>query len=63
MGRENKEEGEMPTCYCLTFICCQPCGPNFHCFQNCVSWTPLCIFSCYVSHAAVSGTYLSVAVP
>jgi len=21
MGRENKEVGAMPTCYCLTFIC------------------------------------------
>jgi len=29
MGRENKEVGAMPTCYCLTFMCCQPCLPSF----------------------------------
>jgi len=29
MGRENKEVGVMPSCYCLTFMCCQPCLPNF----------------------------------
>jgi len=52
MGRENKEVGAMPTCYCLTFMCCQPCLPNFHCFQSCVSWIPFCIFSfCYFSYA------------
>jgi len=33
MGRENKEEGTMPTCHCLTFMCCQPCLPTFQCFQ------------------------------
>jgi len=22
MRRENKEVGVMPTCYCLTFMCC-----------------------------------------
>jgi len=26
------------------------------CFQSCELWIPFCIF-CYVSHAAVSGTY------
>jgi len=27
---------------------CQPCLPNFQCFQSCLSWTPFCIFSfCY----------------
>jgi len=58
MGRENKEVGAMPTCYCLTFMCCQPCLPNFQCFQSCVSWTPFCIrFFCYVGLAIVSGTY------
>jgi len=63
MGRENKEVGAMPTCYCLTFMCCQPCLPTFWCFQSYVSWTPFCIFSFfYVSHAVVSGTYSSVAV-
>ena len=46
----------MPTYYCLTFMCCQPCLPTFQCFQSCVSWTPFCIFSfCCVSHAVVSG--------
>jgi len=29
MGRDNKEVGAMPTCYCLTFMCCQPCLPSF----------------------------------
>jgi len=57
MGRETKEVWAMPTCYCLTFKCCQPCLPNFQCFQSCVSWTPFCIFSCYFSYAVVSGTY------
>jgi len=37
MGRENEEVGSMPTCYCLTFMCCQPYLPNFQCFQSCVS--------------------------
>jgi len=61
MGRETKELGAKPTSYCLTFICCQPCLPNFQCFQSCVSWTPFCIFSfCYFSYAVVSGTYLWV---
>ena len=32
MGRENKV-GTMPTCYCLIFMCCQPCLPNFHLFK------------------------------
>ena len=60
MGRENKEVGAMPTCYCL---CCQPCLPNFQCFQSCVSWTPFCIFSfCYFSFAVVWGTYPWVAI-
>jgi len=31
MRRENKEVGAMPTCYCLTFRCCQVCLPNFQC--------------------------------
>ena len=58
MGRETKEVGAMPTCYCLTFVCCKPCLPNFQFFQSCVSWTPFCIFSfCYFSYAVVSGTY------
>jgi len=52
----------MPTCYCPTFMCCQPCRPTFQWFQSCVSWTPLCIFSCYVSHAVVSGMYPLVAI-
>jgi len=34
----------MPTCHCLTFMCCQACLPNFQCFQSCVSWTPLLHF-------------------
>jgi len=56
MGNENNEVGTMPTSYCLTFMCCQPCLPNFQCFLSCVPWTPFCIFSfCYVSHAVVSG--------
>ena len=55
IGHENNEVWAIPTCYCLTFTCCQPCLPNFQCFQSCASWTPLCIFSlCYVSHAVVS---------
>jgi len=29
MGRKNKEVEAMPTCYRLTFMCCQPCLPNF----------------------------------
>jgi len=63
MGRENKEVETMPTCYCLTFMCCQPFLPNFQCFQRCVSWTPFCIFSfCYASNAVVSVTYPWVAV-
>jgi len=33
MGRKNKEVGKMPTCCCLTLICCQPCLPNFQCFK------------------------------
>jgi len=58
MRRGNKEVEAMPTCYCLTFVCCQPFLPTFQCFQSCVSWTPLCIFSfCYVSHVVVSGTW------
>jgi len=44
MGRENKEVGSMPTCYCLTFMCCQSCLPNFQCFHTCVSWTPFLHF-------------------
>jgi len=51
MVRENKKVDAMPTCYCLTFMCCQPCLPIFQCYQSFVSWTPFCIFSCYVSHA------------
>ena len=59
MGRESKQVGAMPICYCLTFVCCQPCLSNFQCFQSFVSWAPFCIFSsCYV----VSGTDPSVAV-
>ena len=46
----------MPTCYCLTFTCCQPCLPIFQGYQKFVSWTQVCTFSCYVSHAVVSGT-------
>jgi len=62
-GRENKEVRAMPTCYCLTFMCCKPCFSNFHCFQSCVSWTTYCIFSfCYFSYAVVSGTCPWVAV-
>jgi len=57
MGCENKKLKTMPTCYCLNFICCQPCLPSFQCFQSCVSWTPFCIFSCYASHVVVLGTY------
>jgi len=48
----------MPTCYRLTFMCCQPCLLTFQCFQSCVSWTPFC----YVRHTVVSETYPSVAV-
>jgi len=33
MGRENKEVGTMPTCYCVTFMCCQPCLPTFSVFK------------------------------
>jgi len=62
MGRETKEVGAMPTCYCLTVMCCQPCLPNFKCFQSCVSWTPICIFSSYFSYASISGLYPWVAV-
>jgi len=52
MGRETKEVEVVPTCYRLTFMCCQPCLPNFQWFQSCVSWTPFCIFSfCYFSYA------------
>jgi len=50
-------------CQFAIAMCCQSCLPNFQCFQSCVSWTPLCIFSfCYVSNAVVSGTYPWVAV-
>jgi len=67
MGRENKEVGAMPMCYCLTFmfpvLSSQLSKLCNMCFQSCVSWTPLCIFSfCYVSNAEVSGTYPWVAV-
>jgi len=63
MGHETKEVGAMPTCYYLTFMCCQSCLPNFQCFQNCVSWTSFCIFSfCCFSYAVVSGTYSWVTV-
>jgi len=62
MGRQNEELGPIPTCYCLTFMCCQPYLPNFQCFQSCVSWIPFCIFSFYVSNVVVSGTYPWVAV-
>jgi len=41
MGRNNKEVGAMPTWNWLTFMCCQPCLPNFQCFQSFVSWTLL----------------------
>jgi len=62
-GHENNEVGTMPTCYCLTFMCCQPCLPTFRCSQSFASWTTFCIFSfCYVSHAVVSGMYPWVAV-
>jgi len=61
MVRENKVEA-MPIYYYLTFMCCQPCLPNFQCFQSCASWTPFCISSCCVSHAIVSGVYPSVVV-
>jgi len=54
-GREKKLEAKS-TCYYLTFMCFQPCLPNFQCYQNFVSWTPFCIFYCYVSHAVVSVT-------
>jgi len=37
MGRNNKEVGAMPTWNWLTFMCCQPCLPNFQCYQNFVS--------------------------
>ena len=30
--RENKVEA-MSIYYCLTFMCCQPCFPNFQCFK------------------------------
>jgi len=43
MGRENKEVEAMPTCYCPTSVCCQPCLPTVQCFQSCVSWSPYCI--------------------
>jgi len=56
MERENKKVEAMPTCYCLTSMCCQPCLPIFQCHQNFVSWTLFCIFSCCFSHAIVSGT-------
>jgi len=63
-GCETKEVGAKPTCYCLTFMCFQPCLRNFQCFQSCVSWTPFCIFSfCYFSYAEVSETSPWVAVP
>jgi len=32
VGHENNEVGAIPTCYCLTFMCFQPCLPNFQCF-------------------------------
>jgi len=40
MGLENKEVEAMLTCFCPTFVCCQPCLSTFQCFQGCVSWTP-----------------------
>jgi len=55
MGRENKKVVAMPTCYCLTFMCCQPCLPIFQCYQNFASWTLLCFIPA-VSHVVVSGT-------
>jgi len=62
MVHKNKV-GAMPTCYCPTFMSCQPCLPTVQCFQSCISWTPFCIFSfCYVSNAVVSETYSLVAV-
>jgi len=37
MGHDNKEVGAIPTCFYLTFMFCQPCLPNFQCFQSCIS--------------------------
>ena len=36
--------GTTPICHYQTFMCYQPCLPNFQCFQSCVSWTPLLHF-------------------
>ena len=41
MRHENNDVGTMPTCHCLTLICCQPCLPNFQCFQSCIMNTLL----------------------
>jgi len=55
----NKEMGTMPTNLLLPnfFVLLASWLHNFQCLQSCVSWTPFWIFSCYVSHAIVSGTY------
>jgi len=45
MVRENKKVEAMPTCYCLTFMCCQPCLPVFQCYQIFLSWKPLAFSS------------------
>jgi len=46
----------MPASYCLTFMWCQPCLPNFQCLHSCVSWPPFCIFFCYASSALTNAT-------
>jgi len=33
MERETKDVVALPTCYCLPFMCCQPCLPNFCAFK------------------------------
>jgi len=33
MGRETKQVGTIPTCYCLTFVCCKLVFPTFSVFK------------------------------
>jgi len=64
MGRNNKV-GAIPTWNWLTFVCCQPCLPNFQCFQSGVSWallhSPLLRLSCHsLRNVSFSGLILGL---
>jgi len=62
MGRENKRSGDDANLQLPNFYVLPVLFSHLSVFQSCVSWTPFCIFCCYVSQAVVSGTYISAAV-